>query len=569
MKYLIIPIIALIILIIIAFLFRRKHIRQITKLEEKKLKIQHEPIFEEMTKIKLLNMTGETEEKFERWRHEWTEVMDIHMIEIDSLLFDAEDYVDRFQFGKATKVEVEIEEKIQYCDKQMASILAELNELVGSEEKNRVEMELLKEHHRAARKKVLAHQHSYGMAVKPLEEELESFNPKFAEYDELTANGNYLRAREIVITQSEKGEYLFSLIDRIPSLLVELQNKIPSSIRELRNGSQGMVEQSYYLQHLELPKHFDKIEKALEILIVKIEQLQIDTIQAEIDAINEKIDSYYDALENEVVAKQFVDGRYMLIADKLAEVTNLTKATFDEAALVQQSYRLNEEESEIPTEAMEQLEKLNKRFELLTMRIEDEGSAASSLQEELKAIESELDQIAVTRESFAERIKSLRIDENSVRKELNRLTKKLQDVERSLYKGNVPGIPDEMDARLEEAEEQIYIVNQSLEEVPLNMNLVNNYLENAKQSVDVVSEKVNELLENVMLIERIIQYGNRYRTSNQEVHRRLLEAEKSFREFRYEKALEEAATAVEDVEPGAINRIEELVQENNLIEVVK
>ena len=567
--YLIIPIIAFIILIIIAFIYRRKHIRQIAKLEEKKLQIQHEPIFEEMTKIKQLNMTGETEEKFERWRHEWTEVMDIHMIEIDSLLFDAEDFVDKFQFGKATKVESIIEEKINSSEKQMTEILAELNELVGSEEKNRIEMELLKEQHRSARKKVLAHQHSYGMTVKPLEEELESFIPKFAEYDELTANGNYLRAREIVITQSEKGEYVFSLIDQIPSLLAELQNKIPASIRELRNGSKGMEEQSYYLQHLELPKQFGEIEKKLENLIAKIENLKIESIQAEIDAINEKIDSYYDALENEVTAKQFVDGRYTLIAEKLAEVSKLTKVTSEEAALVQQSYRLNEEESEIPTEAMEQLEKLNKRFELLSMRIEDEESAASSLQEELEAIESELDQIALTRESFASRMKNLRNDENSVRKELNRLTKKLQDVERSLYKGNIPGIPDDMDARLEETEEQIYIVSQSLEEVPLNMNLVNNYLENAKQSLEIVSEKVEELLDNVMLIEWIIQYGNRYRTSNEEVHRRLLEAENSFREFRYEKALEEAATAVEDVEPGAMKRIEELVQENSLIKVVK
>ena len=70
----------------IAFLFRRKHIREIGRLEQEKLQIQHKPIFEEMTKIKQLNMTGETEEKFERWRNEWTEVMDIHMPKIDSLL---------------------------------------------------------------------------------------------------------------------------------------------------------------------------------------------------------------------------------------------------------------------------------------------------------------------------------------------------------------------------------------------------------------------------------------------------------------------------------------------------
>ena len=112
--------------------------------------------------------------------------MDVHMPEIDTLLFDAEDIVDRFRFRKATEIEKEIQEKIRFCDKKMNDILHELNELVGSEEKNRIEMEKLKEQHRAARKTVLAHQHSFGMTADPLEKELESFNPKFEEYEELT-----------------------------------------------------------------------------------------------------------------------------------------------------------------------------------------------------------------------------------------------------------------------------------------------------------------------------------------------------------------------------------------------
>ena len=64
-----------------------------------------------MTKIKQLNMTGETEEKFERWRNEWTEVMDVHMPKIDTLLFDAEDVIDRFRYRKATEIEKDIRAK--------------------------------------------------------------------------------------------------------------------------------------------------------------------------------------------------------------------------------------------------------------------------------------------------------------------------------------------------------------------------------------------------------------------------------------------------------------------------
>jgi septation ring formation regulator len=561
MKIFIIAIIALIILTIIAFLFRRKHIQEIGRLEQEKLQIQHKPILEEMTKVKLLNMTGETEEKFERWRTKWTELMDIHMPKIDTLLFDVEDMVDRFRFKKATELEMEIREKIRFCDKTMNDILHELNELVGSEEKNRIEMEKLKEQHRAARKSVLAHQHSFGMTANPLEKELESFNPKYEEYDKLTENGNYLQAREIVISLAAKGEHIFSLIHEIPTLLSELQNKIPASIRELRNGIREMEEQSYSLQHLELMNKFSVIETELEEMLSKMSELQIESIQQRTAEINDQMDSFYDALENEVNAKHYVDEYYNQIAENLFVIKRLTKETSDEAAFVQQSYRLDEKEAQIPQLSLKKLGTIEKQFEVLTSRVQGEASAYSSLQEELQQISEELEQIAAEQESLANRMKNLRIDENNVRTKLDELSRKLQSADRMLHKGNIPGIPDDMEARLEEADEQIYIVTQSLQEVPLNMVLVDSYLENAGKAVHDVSEKVDEMLENVLLIEWIIQYGNRYRASNPTVHARLLDAEESFRQFRYAKALEEAATAVEEVEPGAMKRIEELVKE--------
>ncbi|MEK5037888.1 septation ring formation regulator EzrA [Sporosarcina sp. FSL K6-3457] len=562
MIYFIIPIIVLIIVITIAFLFRRKHIQEVGRLEQEKLQIQHKPILEEMTKVKQLNMTGETEENFERWRNEWTEVMDVHMPKIDSRLFDVEDLIDRFRFGKATEVEKEIQETIRFCDKKMNDIMQELNELVGSEEKNRIEMEKLKEQHRAARKTILAHQHSFGMTVNPLEKELEAFNPKFEEYDELTVNGNYLLAREIVISLSTKGDRLFEIIHETPSLLTELQSKIPASLRELRNGTKEMEEQSYYLQHLELPKHLDTIEGELEEMLAKMAELQIESVQQHTSEINDRIDSYYDALENEVTAKHYIDENHNKIAAKLSEIMTLTKETSNEAAFVQQSYRLNEQEAQIPQQALKKLMAIDKRFEVLTTRIEEQVSANSSLQEELQLISEALEQIAEEQDSFVNRMKNLRIDENNVRTKLEELSRRLQNTDRMLHKGNIPGIPDEMEARLEEADEQIYIVTQSLQEVPLNMGIVDTYLENAEKAVLDVSEKVEELLDNVMLIEWIIQYGNRYRASNPEMHTRLLDAEESFRQFRYAKALEQAATAVEEVEPGAMKRIQELVKEH-------
>lgn len=561
MNYIIIPVIILLALLVVGLMIRRKHNVIIEQLENEKMQIQHYPIFEELTKVKALNMNGQTEEMFEHWRNMWTEVIDVHVIKIDSMLFDAEEFIDHFKFKKASIIEREIEEYIEKCENSKNQILSELEELIGSEEKNRIEMEQLKEQHRSARKTLLAHQFSFGPALNELEKKLEAFVPKFEEFDQLTGEGNYLQAREIVLSLNTEAQHIFNLLSETPSVLSEIQTKIPTAIHELRSGQREMEEQSYYLRHLELNEYLDKLEAELDTLKEELAKLNVSTVAERIQEINEEIDKYYDLLEKEVIAKSFVDKNCESTFETLNEVLRVTKEVNDEAAYVQNSYRISEKEAEIPKIGLKQLEVIQKRYELLVSRVEEEKSAYSSLQEELVEISEEIERIQEEQEQFSNRLKNLRIDENKARAQLDTLKKLLQDTDRELHKANIPGIPEEMDVRLEEAEEQIFIVIQSLQEVPLNMNVVHNNLQSAEKCIQDVNEHVIEMIENVMLVERIIQYGNRYRASNSLVHERLLEAEEAFRQFRYIKALEDAAAAVEVAEPGAIKRIETLVQE--------
>ena len=566
-KYIIIVAVVLLALLVAGLIIRRKHNAIIARLEKEKLEVQHYPIYEELTKVKSLNMNGQTEELFENWRNAWVEVTDVHVIKIDALLFDAEEYIDRFKFKKATEVEKVIEEKVAECDKVRLKILAELEELMGSEEKNRIEMEQLKEYYRSARKTVLAHQHSFGAALEQLEKRLEKFNPKFEEFDILTTEGNYLQAREIVLSLNEEAQNIFELLSDIPSLLSEVQTKIPAAIHELRNGQREMEEQNYYLRHLELTEALDSLEKELEELKESITKLDIKKVKPRIDEINNEIDGFYDLLEKEVIAKKYVDLHCSPLRDNFHKLMVITREVNDEATYVQRSYRLSEKEAEVPRNCLKQLEALYKRYELLAMRVMEEKSAYSSLKEELEKINEELAVINEEQEHFSLRLKNLRVDENTARTQLDGLNRLLQETERMLAKANIPGIPEEMDARLEEAEEQLYIVMQSLQEVPLNMEQINHNLSNAKKCIEEVKAKAQEMIENVKYIERIIQYGNRYRVSNPQVHALLLEAEEAFHQFRYIKALEDAAAAVESAEPGSIKRIQELVQDELSLKV--
>jgi len=564
MEYIIIPVILLLILAIVGFMMRRKHTTIIAKLENEKSQIQNNPINEEISKVKSLNMNGETEEMFERWRNSWDEVIDVHMTKVDSLLFDAEDQINRLRFNKATLIEREIEDYIKKCEQDKDKILEELNELIGSEEKNRIEIEQLKEYYRSARKTLLAHQHSFGVALPALEKKLEVFVQKFEEFDVLTSEGNYLQAREIVIGLNQESQQTFEYINDVPTILTELQVKLPGAVQELRSGQREMEEQSYYLQHLELTEELNKFEEEFVTLKKELAELNLNVVKPRVTDINEEIDHFYDLLEKEVIAKNYVDQNCDRLLSSITNVISSTRLVSDEATFVQQSYRLNEKDAEIPKAALKQLEALQRRYDLLAMRVREEKSAYSSLQEELLEISDELEQIHEEQGHLSNTMKKLRIDENKARTQVESLKKALQETDRLLNKANIPGIPEEMDARLDEAAEHIYLVMQSLQEVPLNMGTVHNNLNAATLCVEDVKAKSHELIENVMLIERIIQYGNRHRATNPKLNSRLKEAEESFNQFRYSKALEEAGTAVEEMEPGALKRIQELVAEETV-----
>lgn len=561
MEYLIPLLIIILVAIVVILVFRRKHNATINELDNKKQQIQHKPILEEMTKVKQLNMNGQTEEMFERWRNLWNEVMDHDIPEVDSLLFDTEEFVDKMRFGKASKTEQDIRDRLHKAEQKMNSILEELHNLIGSEEKNRIEMEQIQEQYRSARKNVLAHQYSFGEALPALEKELESFQPEMAEYNELTSKGNYMSAREVVMRLREKGDQLFPKLHDIPTLFSEVSTKIPATLHELRSGKNEMESQGYFLDHLEISHKLDAMESELVQLKQQIAELTVGPVKRRVEEMKDELESFYDLLEKEVKAKAYVDQHHLAIAERLDQTKQQTLTAQEEANYVRQSYHLTDEQLAIPVKCLEKLATAESKMALIQTRLSEERSAYSSLEEELHELDQLTGEQDEIQSEFHNRLKNLRIDENTARAKIVELKRTLHVKERSLQKANLPGVPEEIDARFEEADENIFVVEQNLQEVPLNMTTVDTNMKKAEGAVQEAVAKADEMLENALLVERIIQYGNRYRTTNTAVNVKLLEAEHAFRQKRYSKALEEAGIAVEEAEPGALKKIQKMMKE--------
>lgn len=276
----------------------------------------------------------------------------------------------------------------------------------------------------------------------------------------------------------------------------------------------------------------------------------------------EELDFCYDQLEKEVISRVYVERNAFNLQDRLLNELLQAKELITEAIFVQQSYRLESEKADKPKRLAKELELLQRRYDVLLEQFTDGHSAFTSLEADLQDITASFEKIAEEQALFADYLKTLRVEEMDIRVELDELRKELHEVDRKLHKANIPGIPDEMRSRVAEVEEQLFVVEKSLEEVPLNMAQVRTNVKVAKELLEGARTKVIEMIENVILFEHTVRYGNRYRATHPDVQKRFRAAERSFAALRYTKALEEAGVAVSQVDPKALEAIQRLAQDD-------
>ncbi|CAM3966514.1 septation ring formation regulator EzrA [Mesobacillus thioparans] len=561
MEYIIGGIAILIILFLIGYFMKRKYYSEVDRYESWKIDIMNRPVLDEMSKVKQLNMTGQTEELFERWRQEWDELVTSKLPGIEDYLFDAEEYIDKYRFKKAKEVLAVIDRKLTETEDKIKKILGELNELVGSEEKNREEIDGLKEHYRESKKNLLTHRHSYGSAEASLESVLEEIQAKFIEFDEKTDNGNYLEARETVLSIQSLLEQVAAKMDSIPALLHDCQSAIPVQVGDLKDGVREMKEQGYVLDHLNADTEIEEISNELAGYLAAIEKGDVENAEQGIQGLKERLEKLFDLLEEEVLAKQYITNTEHVAKETLVKAISENKTLKEETKHIQESYHLTEKELSAQTQVEQQLKGLLKRFELIDHRITENDTAQSLIKVELQEAKEQLDKLVEEQKELMEKLSALRKDEMAAREKVRGLSKKITELIRTVSKSNMPGLSQEYKYLLEDSHESIKQVNEKLEEKPLDIPAVQQYLEIAVLTVEKLETSTEEIVETVMLAERVIQYGNRYRSRYPSVERGLREAEEHFRNYDYRDALEQAATSIEEVDPGAMKKIEHLLSE--------
>ena len=185
----------------------------------------------------------------------------------------------------------------------------------------------------------------------------------------------------------------------------------------------------------------------------------------------------------------------------------------------------------------------------------DASKEISTLNGNLKTLEEELDVSLRTLGSMHE-------DEMRAREQLDDIQELLKQCKSRIRSYKLPIIMNNYFIELSEANEAILEIIKELDKKPIVIKVLNMRVDTARDLVLKLYNTTNEMIKTAQLAEMAIVYGNKFRSTMEEVDAGLSNAEMLFHKGSYKEALEVSLSSIELVEEDFHSKLLKLYQDS-------
>ncbi|WP_096189740.1 septation ring formation regulator EzrA [Evansella halocellulosilytica] len=554
--YIIYGIVVLLVCIVVYGAWSRKRIyKEVDRLENKKLQLMNRPVTEELSKIKGLKMSGETEDRFEQWRSEWDDIVTIQLPDMEEKLFDIEEHANKYRFNKARKIIAFVDQELINLEKHIEQMISEVDQLIHSEEENRENIHKVKDLYDETKKKLWVQKGTLGNASQMIERKLKDMQEEFALFDAHMEDGNYFQAKELLHHLDTSLKQEIDTMDELPHYLVLIEKDLPKQIEELEHGFKEMEADGYILDHFSFSWQVNEMKKRLSALLPLVENLKLSEVKEPLEAIQKELDEIYEKLEHEVLSRNVVENELTELQEKVDRLPLQFQELRTDTETVKLNYRISEDEDKKQMKMEKQLKDLLSQFSVIKDAAQENKQSFTSLRKMTQQLSEDIESFNSDLKEAKEGLNDMRSDERKASEMINELRSELVEAQKRLQKSNLPGVPDTLIMNMDDAEKSLVKASDKLNEVPLSLEEVIMKVDDARSYVHQCIEKLNKTMEEANLAEQVIQFGNRYRSQNDELNIKLLQAEDKFRHYYYDEALEIAVQAIEPVEPDVLNKV--------------
>ena len=523
-------------LLIIKKIKSDKYKKEVERLDIERNQIVGIPILSEISKVRDLVKTDNLKEKLNEWDTTFKLIKDDRVPKISDLLAEADFLINKKEYKTALKKIANVEMEIEELKSKSNNLLDEIKIITTSEERNRSLITKLKVMYRELQSKFERTRKDYDEIGEFIELQFENIDKRFSEFENAMDHNDYVLVEKIVINIEDLINDMKVILDDVPTIVLMATILIPKKIEDISIYYSRMIRDGYPLDYLNVEYNIKEINNKVNVIMDNAKMLNTKDAILELKTITDYLDELFKDFDQEKECKNIFHENSKIFKKRLDKVNKMIYNIYLSLDDIKLTYDLKDEEISKFNLINEKLENLNKDFKTLIEHSKGKTFAYSKLADELSGLSNKLTRLNDDLEYQLHSISSMQDDEYRAKEQLQSIEKLLKQTKMRLKDFKFPFIPDSYFVELKEAGAAIREIIRELDKKPIVIKILNIRVDTARDLVFKIYNKTNELIKNASMAEKIIVYGNRYRSSYSDVDVSLDKAENLFRKGLYKES---------------------------------
>ena len=535
-------ILAVILIIVTIVIIKRnqnkKYKKEIEELDIRKNNLIGVPVLSEITKVKELIKTDNLKNKLDDWDNTFTTIRDEKIPELTDLISEADFLIDRKDYKQAVKKITNIEIEINSLKKKTDHLLEEVKLITNSEERNRALITKLKIVYREDQNKFERSKKEYGVIADYLEKEIDNIDDLFAKFEKAMDNNDYVSVEKKINLLDDKITKLGKLLEDIPTIVLMATVLVPNKIDEAITYYYRMKRDGYPLDYLNVEYNIKEIKNKIDNIMENLKKLELGESIIELKTFIEYFNELYNDFDKEKECKDLFRQNIKDFSYKIDNINKVVRDIYLQIDDIKYNYNLSDEDINKFSILNKNLEKINKDYKILVDQGKMKTFAYSKLVDELNGLSLKLSRLQDDLDFQLRSITSMKDDETRAREQLATIENLLKKAKYRLKDYKIPVIPSSYYIELTEAQDAIREIIKELDRKPIVIKILNIRVDTARDLVFKIYNKTNDMIKIASMSEKIIIYGNRYRSSYEEIDIALTKAEELFKRGKYKESLD-------------------------------
>lgn len=548
-------ILVVIVLVLLQTAYNKKMKKAIDKLDVEKNIIAGTPIACELSKIESFLKNEKLEIAYNNWQLRHEDIKNNQIPKLSDMIIETE-YILGQKNYKTTEIKIaKLEIETYKVRTNSEELLSEIKVITTSEQKNREIITKLKTCYRELYQRFNTTKGEYGNIGEPISIYFDNIAKCFERFEDAMVKNEYSEVTKIIKEIDDLLKHMTIVIEEMPAIILLATKMLPTKIKEAECTYNQMVKDHYPLDYLNVEYNINEANKKINDVMERSKVLNLEDSLFELKVLMEYFDSLFTDFSKEKNNKKEYDEIRNNFAIKFDKLNDLIHDIFTQISQIKDTYNLTDKDLVMLNTVKDEVTSLDSDYHLLLEHNSNNTFAYSKMAKEFENLTIRLEELEGRLSDSLSAIGSMKEDEARAHQQMEEIKLILKESKNKIREYNLPIVPDVYFMEFKEASEALKDIQKELSKKPITIELLNTRVDTARDLALKLVAKANEIIKNAKFAETAIIYGNRYRSSYDDLDKNLTYSEVLFYKGDYKKALEITINVLNKIEPGIYNKL--------------